>query len=78
MQKYYIIYPRGDTSRLTIALIPDWEVGEYSIASRHSFAYEELEKAFTYAKELSRLHGIPLDISNLDHYDRQQLDLYLD
>ena len=40
MQKYYIIYPSGDESRIDIAQGFEYEKDDYALASRHSYTNE--------------------------------------
>ena len=53
--KYYIIFPRGDRTKLSVKLIEDYEVSEYAIASRKNFFYDDGGKyeAIEYAKSLA-------------------------
>lgn len=52
--KYYIVYPRGDRSKLTVIELVDaldYEINDYAVASRNSF-FEEKE-AVEYAEQLA-------------------------
>ena len=38
---YRVVYPKGDRSKLTVAQVEDYEVSDWSIASRHEYFEEE-------------------------------------
>lgn len=55
--KFYIIYPSGDKSKLSVVEIPDsmsYELSDYSVASRNDFRVED--EARVYARELAKKH----------------------
>lgn len=58
MQRYRIVYPHGDRSKLTVCCMFDYEEGEYDIASRNRYsedgeAWEQARTlAYNYHKEL--------------------------
>lgn len=52
--KYYIVYPRGDRSKLTVIELVDaldYELNDYAVASKNSF-FEEID-AVKYAEDLA-------------------------
>jgi len=54
---YYIIYPRGDRSKIGVVEIPDsmsYELSDYAVASRREFHDDEGAEARRYAKKLIR------------------------
>jgi hypothetical protein len=56
---YHIIYPRGDKSQLKVVEILaalDYELSEYSVASRKSF--DNYYEAVDYAKSLAKENGL--------------------
>ena len=64
MNKYYIVYPRGDLSKLSIISLSidcDYEIDDYKLASRKEFY--DMDECIDYAKELSRKHNLPLSSS---------------
>lgn len=57
MATFYIIFPRGDRSKIKVKEIPTFEdVNDYSLASQKYF-YEESE-AIEYAKQLAKDNNI--------------------
>ena len=55
MSKYHIVYPSGDKSKLAVVEICEgleYELSDYSLASRQSFVAENEAKA--YAKFLAK------------------------
>lgn len=76
MVKYYIVYPRGDTGKLSIVSLSDscsYELSDYKVASRNSFC--KVEDVISYAKDLAKKHN--LSLSSLDAEIQRELD-YLD
>lgn len=64
MDKYYIVYPKGDKTRLSIiSLSPssEHELYDYKVASRQEFY--DMEECIEYAKNLARKHNLQLDSS---------------
>jgi hypothetical protein len=58
-EKYFIIFPSGDKSKLSLVrLTPpmEYEINDYSVASRKDF--HDKEEAIKYAKELAESHGL--------------------
>lgn len=53
--RYYIVYPRGDRSKLCVAHIRDYEASDYDLASREYFDTED--EAKQYMRELAMKHG---------------------
>lgn len=58
-QPWRIIYPRGDRSRLSIAMVMDYEEDEWDIASHEHFVYEF--DARDYARELAAENNLAAD-----------------
>lgn len=65
MQRWRIVYPRGDKSKLSIALVFDYEEDDYALASRNS--YDSEDEAYEYMKELAENHGLKFDRKDSDH-----------
>lgn len=63
MEKYYIIYPRGDTSRLKVEEINEHNIMDYKVASRHS--YYSLNEALDNALMLAKKFGLTLENGGL-------------
>jgi hypothetical protein len=56
---YYIIYPEGNRTKLTVIFLPyeiDYEIFDYARASRKEF--DNLEEAIEYAKTLAQNNGL--------------------
>ena len=73
MDKYYIIYPRGDKSKLSIISLSmslDYEISDYKLASRREFY--DMEECIEYAKELAKKHNLPL--SSLEREIQEKLE----
>lgn len=49
---FYIIYPKGDYSRIKVVNISENELTDYALASRRSFS--DLDYAEEYASDLAR------------------------
>lgn len=74
--KYYIIYPRGDRSKISVVEIVDaldYELSDYAVASRQSFT--DPNEAVPYAKELAKTHGLKYEHGSLS---REGINDYLD
>jgi hypothetical protein len=54
-QQWYVVFPRGDKSRLDVALLFDYEEDQWALASRRHF--EEEKEAIQYAKQLATSHN---------------------
>jgi len=70
---YYIIYPRGDRSKIGVVEIPDsmsYELSDYAVASRREFHDDEGAEARRYAKKLAS--------ENDKTYESDEQDDYLD
>lgn len=74
---YYVIFPRGDESRISVANIEDYEVEDYLLASRQSFPDEQLIEAYRYARALAQANNLTLENANMGKEDRQEV-AYLD
>lgn len=72
---YYIIFPRGDESRLSVVDIEDYEVGDYLLASRMSDY--NLEPVYKYARALATANNLILENKSLSKEERQEV-AYLD
>jgi hypothetical protein len=60
METYYIIYPRGDRSKISIVgLTPylEYELSDYAVASRQSFT-DDKPSAIEYAKKLAKENNL--------------------
>lgn len=55
-QQWIIVFPRGDKSKLDLALAWDYEFDQYDRASRHSWTYEDKETARCYGLKLLNEH----------------------
>lgn len=55
-QNFYIVYPAGDRSKLTVVQCESWELSDYDVASRKDFIVEV--DAINYAKELAKNNGL--------------------
>lgn len=56
--KYYIVYPCGDRSQLSVVEIVDaldYELDDYAVASQKNF--DDENEAVKYAEELALKHG---------------------
>lgn len=53
---YMVIYPRGDRSRLDVALVYDYEQDEWDLASLARF--DEQVTAEAYMEKLARQHNL--------------------
>jgi hypothetical protein len=65
---YYIIYPAGDKTKLSVVYIQhelNYEIKDYARASHKEFKYED--EAKDYAKELAIKHNLAY-ISDDDEY----------
>ena len=58
IEMLYIIYPNRNCDKLMVYSIPVREVEEYAVASRHSWAKEQVDVAISYAKELANKNGL--------------------
>lgn len=65
MQRYIIVYPKGDKSKLSIALSWDYEEKEYAIASRRWFNRQN--DAIIYAKDLAKENNKLYNGPNVDN-----------
>ena len=78
-EKFYIIYPRGDLSKLAIislSIACDYEIDDYKRASQKEFY--DMDECVEYARELSRKHNLPLSSSEREIQKKlEELD-YLD
>lgn len=73
-QIVFIVFPKGDKTRLAFGIGFDYEKDDWCLASRRTFSYSsdgQLE-ALTYAKELARNNNLTLDVSGLDSYIQQE------
>ena len=62
MDKYYIIYPKGDKTRLSIiSLCPssEHEIFDYRVASREEFY--DIDECMEYDNHLARKHNLQLE-----------------
>jgi hypothetical protein len=50
--RFYIIYPRGDRSKISVSEVEEYEKDDYALASRHTFIDEK--DAIEYAKILAK------------------------
>lgn len=67
---YIIVYPCGNTKKLTVAEISEGcehEISDYSVASRRRFNNED--DANAYAKELARDNGLILALDGPQYLD---------
>jgi hypothetical protein len=58
VQRWIIVYPAGDRSKLTVALAWSYEEDEYDMASRRSWAYDEESEAIEYAADLAKRNNL--------------------
>ncbi|MEG1369263.1 MAG: hypothetical protein RSC74_09235, partial [Hydrogenoanaerobacterium sp.] len=76
MLKYYIVYPRGDKSKLSIISLGDsdsYELADYAVASRRDF--DDVLEVIEYARDLARKNG--LELSSSEDEIKKELN-YLD
>lgn len=67
---YFIIYPSGDRSKLSIVELDDcmrYELSDYAVASRKEF-YEN-EEAVEYAKQLAKENDLQYEGDNDGYLD---------
>lgn len=57
-QQWIIIYPKGNKTKLDMALAFFWEFGDWSRASRQVFECENREEAKEYGRQLAKEHGL--------------------
>ena len=72
---FYIIYPGGDRSKISIVELNDamkYELDEYALASRQDF--EDIDETITYAKGLAEEHNKSYVGASLDGTDNDYLD----
>ena len=65
----FIAYPRGDKSRLAVCSVSiacEYEINEYSLASRKRWNEDERADAIEYCKSLCKEHGKQYDGCNSD------------
>ena len=56
-----IVYPKGDRTKLALAIAWDYEEDDYSLASRRRFDVDtEQDVAWEYAQELADKHGLEI------------------
>lgn len=71
---YHIVYPCGDTSKLSVVeIVPalSYELGDYRVASRQSFS--SVKEANAYARDLAEKNNLVFEADKSD-----QESLYLD
>lgn len=54
--RYYIIFPKGDRTRLTVKEISDEDLCDYALASLQDFIEES--DAIEYAKQFAKAYNI--------------------
>lgn len=62
--RYFIVYPRGDKTKLSIISLGYnslYELDDYAVASRKDFL--DIEDAVEYAKDLAKKHNLELNSS---------------
>lgn len=76
MQRIFVVFPRGDKSKLAFGVGFDYERDEWSLASRQDFSYDEegIKQALQYGRELANKHNLPLDVSNISEGGHDFLD----
>lgn len=70
---YYIVYPRGDKTKLCIVNIDNaclYEIHDYAVASRKEFQDDDKEEVIDYAKNLAQRHNLKLS-SNCDEINKE-------
>ena len=73
MTYYYIVFPRGDKTKLSIIDLSyhtKYEINDYSLASRKEFC--NLNEVINYAKDLAKKHN--LELSSLNKDIQQEID----
>lgn len=76
MQRIFIIFPKGDKSKLAFGVDWDYNRDDWCLASRQDFSYDEdgIEQALKYGRELANKHNLPLDVSNISEGGHDFLD----
>jgi hypothetical protein len=67
---YYIIYPAGDKTKLTVLFLSytmNYEIGDYSLASRKEF--NDKKEAIAHAKYLAVKHGLKYESDEPQYLD---------
>lgn len=70
IEKYFIIYPGGDRTKLSVTSLTGYtyyEKGDYAVASRHE--WDNVEEAVTYAKNLAKENKLQYIGDNNDYLD---------
>jgi hypothetical protein len=58
MQKWRVIYPQGDRTRLDIALVFYYEEDDWDLASHREFPYEQENECREYMVELAKRNNL--------------------
>lgn len=76
MQRIFIVFPKGDKTKLAFGVDWDYERDDWSLASRQDFSYDEegIKHALEYGRELANKHNLPLDVSNISEGGHDFLD----
>jgi hypothetical protein len=76
MQRIFIVFPRGDKTKLCFGIGFDYERDDWSLASRQDFSYDEdgIQQALEYGRQLANSHNLPLDVSAISEGNRDYLD----
>jgi hypothetical protein len=76
MQRIFIVFPRGDKTKLAFGIGFDYERDDWCLASRTDFSYDEqgTEEALKYGRALAQRHNLPLDVSNISDGGHDYLD----
>lgn len=75
--RYYLIYPRGDRTKLCTLEVPEgmeYELMDFAIASRNSF--DDEEEACVYGQKLADTHKLTFDAGS--RYREYSTNTYLD
>lgn len=68
MQTWRIIYPGGDRTRLSMALVFDYEENDWDLASQRRFQFEEESECREYMIELAHKNDLRYDGDNNSAY----------